>query len=66
MACGKASPKLFAPNYPTFCFHFVSSPKCPKWLEIDPKKFMVTKVWTYFSEMRALCSQVLFGEFFSN
>ena len=53
MACDKASPKLFAPNYPTFCFHFVSSPKWPKWLEMYPKKFMVTKVWTFILEMRA-------------
>jgi hypothetical protein len=66
MACGKASPKLFAPNYPTFCFHFVSSPKWPKWLEMYPKKFMVTKIWTYILEMRALCSHAVFGEFFSN
>jgi hypothetical protein len=38
--------------------------KSQKWPFLEDKKVMVTKNGPYFLEMRALCSQVGFREFF--
>ena len=48
------------------CVSTTKNVQKPKVTVLEVKKVMVTKNGPYFSEMRALCSQVVFRDFFSN
>ena len=48
------------------CVSTAKNVQKPKVAVLEVKKVMVTKNGPYFLEMRALCSQVVFRDFFSN